>query len=234
MSLSLAVTAVTYSYQVIGTGGMGACMRTHPSNGAPEVGRVPEGSWVDVTGWVVGETVVDKWQGRQMAWNRWGVTPDSRYIADIYLSSGRDSYPECPAPPAETPVRSPRLKAVDWAQSQLGAITTDQTPDRMWSGWSEQFVERAYGTESRFSSARDAFNAQRAAGRVHDDANPPAGALVYYRWTSYGHVGISIGGGQVISTQGVSTPLPVRQHAIKGISLEYLGWAAAPPDWPGR
>jgi hypothetical protein len=225
--------SASYSYRVVGTGGIGVCRRTAPALGALRDGCIPEGNWVAVDCWVIGETVVDYWQGRRIGWNRWARTPDSRYIADIYLSSTATSYPQCGGPPPPAP-STRESRAVNWAKSQLGVRYTNLTPDGMFSGWCQLFVELAYGTRGRYASAMAAYNAQRAAGRIHYDTSPEYGALVFYRWGSYGHVGLAIGGGQVISTQGVNTPLPVRQHTVTGLGLPFLGWSVAPPNWPGR
>lgn len=133
-----------------------------------------------------------------------------------------------------TPAPSTREdKAVSWAKSQVGISTTDLTEDHMWSGWCELFTEIAYGTRGKYLRAIDDYNAQKSAGRIHTDTNPPAGALVFYNLSAYGHVGISIGSGRVISTQGMDTPLPVREHGVTELT-SYLGWAYAPSDWPGR
>lgn len=156
--------------------------------------------------------------------------PDGGYVA--YSSN----IPKCGAP-VSAPPATRETRAVDFARSQLGVSNTNLTPDGMWSGWCELLAEQAYGTRSRYGSALADYNAQRAAGRIHTDTNPPAGALVFYQWGTYGHVGISLGGGQVISTKGFSTPEPVRQHAVVGIGstgLPYLGWSYAPSTWAGR
>lgn len=222
--------AADYRYQVVGTSGMGVCQRTEPRLAAPRAGCIGEGGWVTVNCWVIGDTVTDVWQGRTISWNRWARTPANLFIADIYLSSSSTSYPQCAAAPALVTRES---KAVDWARGQLGVWKTTLTPDGMWSGWCERFVEIAYGTTGRYPSAIADYNAQRAAGRISTSMNPPAGALVFYNLSSYGHVGVSIGGGQVISTKGINTWEPVRQHGVTDLS-GYLGWSYAPMAWPGR
>lgn len=156
----------------------------------------------------------------------------------IYNAAGQPTWATRTVSP---PPQSDRVtKAVNWARSQVGVSHTGETPDGMWSGWCELLVEVAYGTRNRYPSAYANYLAQRNTGRIRTDSNPPAGVLVFYDYwssdgtTRYGHVGVSIGGGQVISTQGYSAPLPVRQHAVTGIGLPYLGWAPAPDGWPGR
>lgn len=105
---------------------------------------------------------------------------------------------------------------------------------RYWSGYCEGFVEVAFGTRNAFASASDHYNWQASQGQIRTDTNPPAGAVVFYGG-GYGHVGISIGGGQVISTQGYNgQTLPVWQHSVTGLVNPYLGWAYAPYFWPGR
>lgn len=54
---------------------------------------------------------------------------------------------------------------------------------------------------------------------IHDDASPPVGALAFYDWDAYGHAGVSIGDGQVVSTQGSLDPRPVCQYGVTDIGL---------------
>lgn len=123
-------------------------------------------------------------------------------------------------------------RAVDWARTQIGQTTYG---GHIWSGWCELFVESAYGTSGRYASAMANYTARKNAGQISTDGNPPAGALVFYSWGGYGHVGISVGGGQVISTQGDgSVALAVKQHGLTDLGLPYLGWAWAESSWPGR
>lgn len=222
------------SVSVINTDGQGVASRHAPRLDARNGYGAPAGARVTTRCWTWGDAVGPN---TNRLW--WLIDYAGRtfYVADRYLSTPNVAN----RPPAgetqcgvSAPVSSREARAVDFARSQLGVRSTSLTPDGMWSGWCELFVERAYGTSGRYPSAQANFNAQRAAGRVRTDTNPPAGALVFYAWGSYGHVGVSLGGGQVISTQGFSTPLPVRQHTVTGINLQYLGWAAAPTSWPGR
>lgn len=154
-----------------------------------------------------------------------------RYIGAFELSIAKSVYPF--GPTAACPAISTReSRAVDWAKSQIGQT---HSGSRQWSGWCELFVENAYGTSGRYGSAATNYTARKNVGQINTDTNPPAGALVFYSWGSYGHVGISIGGGQVVSTQGDgSKALPVRQHGVTGMGLPYLGWAWPEASWPGR
>jgi len=121
------------------------------------------------------------------------------------------------------------LSAANWA------VAEKNSPDptwsdyywHAWSGWCEQFVEQAEGFRFRFASAIDHYNWQRNNGRIHTDTDPPRGAVVFYGGGGgYGHVGISLGGRQGISTQGYyGQRLPVWQHYVTGLTNPYYGWA---------
>lgn len=154
-----------------------------------------------------------------------------RYISPNELNVAKSVYPyggeyNCLA------ISSREQRAVDWAKSQIGQTSYG---GHIWSGWCELFVEQAFNTSGKYGSAAANYNAKKAAGQIRTDTNPPAGALVFYSWGSFGHAGLSIGGGQVISTQGDgSLALPVRQHGVTSIGLTYLGWAWADSSWPGR
>lgn len=121
------------------------------------------------------------------------------------------------------------IAAANWA------IAEKNSPDptwsdhfrHPWSGYCEQFVEQANGFRFWFTSAIADYTWHRDRGRIHVDANPPVGALVFYGGGGgFGHVGVSIGGGQAISTQGsVGQRLPVWQHAVTGLANPYYGWA---------
>lgn len=178
----------------------------------------------------------------------WDLLTDGTFIHDVVTDTPADqakvavlgggyvkyssTIPRCGG--SGTPAPSTReTKAAAWAQSQLGVSSTPLTPDGMWSGWCELFAEIAYGTRGQYASAITDYNTQKSAGRIHTDTNPPAGALVFYNLSSYGHVGISIGSGQVISTKGLNSGEPVRQHGVTELS-SYLGWSYAPSGWAGR
>ena len=142
-----------------------------------------------------------------------------------------------PAPPVElasAKTHTPADKAVAWAISQVGSTKSSEL-NTYWSGWCEAFVEIAYGTRHHYASALSDYRAQKAAGRVHTDANPPAGALVFYGGGRDGHVALSIGDGMVVTTWGyIGQRHPIREMKVHGFSNPYYGWAYAPTSWPGR
>jgi hypothetical protein len=129
-------------------------------------------------------------------------------------------------------------KAVNYVIAEKNSATPAWSEEfgRYWSGYCEGFVEIAFGTKFIFGSAIDHYNWQLSQGRIRTDTNPPTGAVVFYGGGyGYGHVGVSIGSGQVISTQGFNgQTYPIWQHGVTSLSNPYLGWAYAPPSWPGR
>ncbi len=129
-------------------------------------------------------------------------------------------------------------RAVRWATIELNSPDPSWS-DQLgvaWSGMCEAFVEIAYGKIGVFGSAFANFNAQKNAGRIHTDDPPPLGALVFYDGGhGFGHVAISIGNDQIITTWGfVGDHYPIRQTGIHSLSNHYLGWAYAPDSWSGR
>ncbi|MCC7543601.1 hypothetical protein IT415_02735 [bacterium] len=121
--------------------------------------------------------------------------------------------------------------AVGWviAEKNSPDPTWSDQFGRPWSGYCEGFVEVAFGTRGRAWSSDEHYAFRLARGQIHTDTNPPAGVFVFYS----GHVGLSIGNGQVISTQGFNGQrLPVWQHSVTGLKNAYLGWARFDGAWP--
>ncbi len=126
------------------------------------------------------------------------------------------------------------VRAVAWVSAERSSPApawSDQL-GAWWSGRCETFVELAYGVRGRAASAFTHYQYRLQRGAMHTDASPPAGAFVFYAGAD-GHVGISIGNGYVISTQGYSGQRsPVWQHRVTGLSNQYLGWAYYDGTWP--
>ncbi len=128
--------------------------------------------------------------------------------------------------------------AINWAQAFVGH--GDQ-----FNGLCFTFVYDAYldgaginiGTPPYPYGAVDWWNAHRT-GQHPGDINPPKGALVFWGATSansFGHVGISLGSGQVISSASfpktTSDPNAVHVFSIAartGGGSPYLGWISPP------
>jgi hypothetical protein len=139
-----------------------------------------------------------------------------------------------PTPPPLSPQQLAAQAAVAWATAELHSADPSWSNEmgRAWSGYCEAFVEIAYGTRHHFGSASADYAAQKAAGRIHNDKNPPAGALVFYSGMTYGHVALATGDGQVITTWGYAGQrYAIRQVGMLDFSGAYLGWSEAPLDW---
>ena len=98
-----------------------------------------------------------------------------------------------------------------------------------------EFLRRAglrHARPVRLSDEQLLGPAQR---RPAADRRQPPGALVFWTGgTSYGHVAVSIGGGQVIGTLSYNGQRrPVSQYSIGYIS-GFLGWARAPGSGRSR
>ena len=119
-----------------------------------------------------------------------------------------------------------RSSAMEWARTQLRST--------IWAYRCERFVEEAYGTRYIFASAWIA--AQHVALHHASITTAPPGTLVFFGPNSanrgYGHVGLSLGGGQMISALETVqiTDVPKSRYW----STLYRGWAYAPASWPGR
>lgn len=86
---------------------------------------------------------------------------------------------------------------------------------------SDQWVRGGVDPASRLvarGERRPGSLVRRSGGRIHTDANPPVGALVFYGGgNGYSHVAVSIGGGQAIGTLGdIGAHLPVSQYPVVG------------------
>ena len=123
-----------------------------------------------------------------------------------------------------------RREALAWAKTQLGQTR--------WAWRCERFVEVAYGTSDQFPSAAAAAAAAAATRALKDRTAPqnaPAGALMYFAKSKYnrnfGHVGISLGDGRMISALRTVSTTNVRRSAYwRNL---YRGWTD-PSMYPGR
>ena len=117
--------------------------------------------------------------------------------------------------------------ALEWAKSQLGSTA--------WSWRCQAFVQVAYRAPSGFRTANEAA-AKLGLRRSPVTAAPP-GSLLYFKTITgvtakFGHVGLSLGGGKMISSLGkvaISSVTPGSKW-----DRAYVGWVRAPASWPGR
>ncbi len=242
--LLAASPALAYSsptYHVLNTR-VGLVVRANATDpGAPAVRTLPDG-----TGWTADCAVRGRAVGNgNPVWHHL-VSPVVGYLADYWTDtpgSGGPNQPFLPGeptcgavpppPPAAipaAPVTAQMQAAANWAIAEMRSPdpTWSDHYRHAWSGWCEQFVEQAEGFTFRFPTALADYAWARDHGRLHTDANPPVGALVFYGGGSAGHVAVSIGGGQAVGTYGfVGWRVPVRQYPVVGFLTgnPYLGWA---------
>ncbi|MBT8162587.1 SH3 domain-containing protein [Arthrobacter sp. GN70] len=199
-------------------------VRSAPQLSASVVGTIPKGGSVTLLCYVRGANVQGPWEASNV-WDRVDLGGGrTGYAADAFVITGSATpiVPPCDAAPAPAPTGGSReAKAVAYARSMIGNTSL--------GGWCEVFAARAYGNSFFFTNAISNYRWQAARGRIHADKNAPAGALVYYsspRWDAgNGHVAISNGNGQVITTLELGQPI-----SVKSISWPpgFLGWAYAP------
>lgn len=115
-----------------------------------------------------------------------------------------------------------------------------------WNFYCMRFARTAYGAPAKYPKAKDMYDALKGKGLISTDNNIPVGALVFWYWSTFGHIGIYTGNGKVIHT-GVNPRLKkkgVRESPLGDITevldgynhyqkpqTSYLGWAHAPENW---
>ena len=152
---------------------------------------------------------------------------NSSYTTDSQITS-KYGIPQCgavPPPPATTNGQ----KAIAWAQTKLGQTA--------WDGLCLNFVYQAYlygagvditGGLPYAAAHNTAYTYWTVVPNHHTDTNPPAGALVFWRAasspTGAGHVGLSLGGGTIISSYDGRT-YGIHKFNISSYQQNlYLGW----------
>lgn len=237
-----APTAEAAGYSVAYTGGDGVALRSTPTAN----GRLsPMVVWRDGT----------PLQIICQTWSPDGVGPRSNHIFNQVAYSARsaptyvpDAYvagtaaanqftpgiPRCgntpaPAPPAAPATNRTAEAAIGWMNARSGSTQYD--------GYCLAAVYQAYLAAGRNITAGLPFGPSHdtaysywtvAANRHAGDRNPPRGALVFFRSAAGapGHVALSLGGGQMISTYDGRT----RGIHVMAISSydpsRYLGWVA--------
>lgn len=136
--------------------------------------------------------------------------------------------------PASDCLSAAERRAIDWVLQEMATTPAwSESLKQWWSGLCESFVEMAYGTRYKAATAMAHYRYRLQTGGLHTTGNPPAGAFVFYGGSSTGHVGIALGNGYVISTQGYSGQrLPIWKHRLTGLTNPYLGWARFDGTWP--
>ncbi len=105
----------------------------------------------------------------------------------------------------------------------------------VWLFYCMQFVRTCYGAPPA-GNAIEVYNTFNRNDVIRKDHDMPLGAIVFWHWTTYGHVGIHLGGNQIIHTGLNSMEKGVRVDPLGQISQilgrnNYLGWANPPEFW---
>ncbi len=115
-----------------------------------------------------------------------------------------------------------------------------------WNFYCMRFVRSTYGGPAEYAKAEDMYQALSKAGKISTSADIPSGALVFWFWSTYGHVGIYSDSGKVIHT-GVNPTTKkdgIRESSLIDVTevldgynhyqnprTSYLGWANPPENW---
>lgn len=105
-------------------------------------------------------------------------------------------------------------KALKWYHDRAGSTA--------WEHYCEKAAENSYGRSGVYASAIADWKAQGS--KRHYNMNPPRGALVFWKTSIYGHVGVANGNGGFCSSS-------VNGHigcAKLPYFQDYLGWAPSP------
>jgi hypothetical protein len=105
--------------------------------------------------------------------------------------------------------------AIGWFEAHDG--------DTAYENLCEKSVENAWGADGVWSTASAHWQGAIAAGKAHvGDANPPAGAFIYWRTNGDGHVAIADGQGGFFSTNVNGA---IRHGSNLDYFPDYLGWS---------
>lgn len=133
--------------------------------------------------------------------------------------------------------------AITWARDQINGTKKGYNPNngktsrdpKAWAGWCLAFVNSAYGRKKPLLSAYSAIKSYykcKAAGKIHTNKNPPAGAAMFTGTTPgnpYGHIFIATG-----KMNGPNDPIIITttSYGVKEMPMSqmwkgpaYLGWA---------
>jgi hypothetical protein len=227
-------------YRVVGTGGT-LHVRSAPSLGSQVIHELSDGTPIHIACQTRGDMVV----GSSM-WDRIDQPYDG-WVADWYtttpvVNNYSPGFKDCldvgiPTPmptPAPTPIptTAPRdLASIAWSyvnQKRVPAgVPASWRVGQFWSGHCEAFVGwvTAGPRGRKYKSAYLDYLDHR--GRIHMGA-PPRNTVVYWNpriSQGNGHIGISLGGGQVVSTVGMLGDQKAIAKSGYHDFPNYLGWA---------
>jgi hypothetical protein len=235
-----ALPAVAAADQVTVTG-TGGTLRVHsaPSLGSAVIGNLRDGTPIHIGCQTLGDMVV-----KSTVWD-YIDSPQTGFVSDWYTTTPvvgwySPGYKDCfdvigPVPtPTPTPTPTPVTRDIaSVALSYLGQTRVPAAVPRSWyvgpywSGYCEAFVGWVTaGPKGRpYASAYRDYLGHR--GRIHGGV-PPRDTIVYWNppeSRGAGHIGISIGGGQVVSTYGsLGDRYGIAKNGYRTFR-NYLGWA---------
>jgi uncharacterized protein YraI len=190
-------------------------LRNGPYSSSTLVGCIPYNTIITISCTATGSAVTGPY-GTESIWDYTSWSGTSGFVSDAWVYTGTNS---AIAGPCSTPSRE--QEALNWLNAHAGSTA--------YNGLCELMVENAYGTSGQYPSALADYTAQKNAGLIHTDTNPPAGALVFYSGSdpSLGHVEISNGDGRYWTSDGTI-------HLVSFTwGGTYYGWSYAPANWPG-
>ncbi|KAF9980933.1 hypothetical protein BGZ75_007810 [Mortierella antarctica] len=237
MKFSLAIAAIVATIAstqaatgTVHTAGDPLNIHSGPSTTSPVVGSIKNGASVNIDCTATGTSVTGKY-GTSSVWDH---VPGG-YVTDTYVYTGTDgaAAPACggttvPTGGCQAPgITNPHTcaSAVQWAISK---ISTKRNPNYI--GMCDKIMANAYGrSHSGFTSAWVHWQSTPAKYKHVGNRNAPAGALVFFRGGKYGHVAISTGGTNIISTD-IGGPGTLTRSSIDTIESKwgqkYVGWTA--------
>jgi hypothetical protein len=237
-------------YRVVGTGGT-LHVHTSPTLGSQVTANLPDGTPIHIACQTRGDNVIRSGMWDRIDQPVSGYIADW-YTSTPVVNNYSDGFKDCvdaspiptlaqtPAPQPPTtpqPTTTPRPPTThDLASIALSYVGQRNVPAAIprswavgphWSGNCEAFVgwvttrTRGRGYQSAYSD----YEGHR--GRIHSGV-PPRNTVVYwYPSESHGagHIGISLGGGYVVSTVGLpGGSLPIARNRYRAFG-HYLGWA---------
>lgn len=207
-------------------------IRSTPDTSRPPLAAIPRGASPDFHCFTYGQNIngVNVWFN--VTWN--GATgyyasyyDDSHYSSEADLTA-KYGVGRCGSAPTPTPAPSRADQAIGWMSARMGSTAYDGLClSAVYHAYLAAGVNVTAGLP--YAQSHDtAYSFWSVARNRHPgDHNPPRGALVFFR--SYagapGHVAISLGSGQMISTYDGRT------HGIHTMAVSaydqrlYLGWA---------
>lgn len=194
-----------------------------------------DGAWVKVAGWVSSKLLKENNQGQAPSETSMGdLLPHVQKALTLATSHLDESVQPCktagckfnPNDKGERACDSPD-PAPEADDEKMGIIEEGRL---LWFYYCMRFAGSVYGLPPGKSAQQyhDFFKEQR---KIVGDVKIPVGALAFWRYGGYGHVGIHAGGEQIIHTGAskANKKQGVRAESLEAISRmlgkgSYLGW----------